>query len=67
MANLIEFKLFAPYNKEAAVIGCFSNWQPVAMKKDDDGYFKTEIKLKDGEYEYKFKVRSLSWFLEPDE
>ena len=67
MASLTEFKLFAPYNKEAAVIGSFSDWQPVAMEKDDDGYFKTKIELEDGEYEYKFRIRSLSWFLEPDE
>lgn len=67
MANLIEFQLFAPYNKEAAVIGCFSDWQAIAMEKGDDGYFRTKVELKDGEYEYKFKVRSLSWFLESDE
>ncbi len=67
MANLIEFKLFAPYNKEAAVTGCFSQWEPIEMEKGDDGYFRTEIELEDGEYEYKFRVRSLSWFLEPDE
>ncbi|GAB4538068.1 MAG: alpha-amylase family glycosyl hydrolase [Pleurocapsa sp.] len=67
MASLIEFNLFAPYNKEAAVIGSFSDWQPVAMEKGEDGYFRTKIELEDGEYEYKFRVRSKSWFLEEDE
>ncbi|WP_319419982.1 alpha-amylase family glycosyl hydrolase [Pleurocapsa sp. FMAR1] len=67
MTNSIEFKLFAPHNKEAAVVGCFSDWQPVAMEKGDDGYFKTKVELEDGKYEYKFRVRSLSWFLETDE
>ena len=67
MANLIEFKLFAPYNKEAAVIGSFSDWKPVEMEKGEDGYFRTKIELEDGEYEYKFRVRSLSWFLEKDQ
>ena len=67
MNNLVEFKLFAPYNKEAAVIGCFSDWQPIAMEKGDDGYFRTKVELEDGEHQYKFRVRSLSWFLEPDE
>ncbi|MEN9521282.1 MAG: hypothetical protein RLZZ381_3870 [Cyanobacteriota bacterium] len=67
MANLIEFQLFAPYNKEAAVIGSFSDWQAIAMKKGKDGYFRTKVELEDGKYEYKFRVRSLSWFLEPDE
>jgi 1,4-alpha-glucan branching enzyme len=67
MTSLTEFKLFAPYNKEAAVIGSFSDWQPVAMEKGKDGYFRTKIELEDGEYEYKFRVRSKSWFVEPDE
>ena len=67
MTNLVEFKLFAPYNKEAVVIGCFSDWQPVAMSKGDDGYFKAKVELEDGKYEYKYRVRSLSWFLEKNE
>ena len=67
MTSLIEFKLFAPYNKDAAVIGSFSDWEPVEMQKGDDGYFRTKIELEDGEYEYKFRVRSKSWFLEEDE
>ena len=35
MASSIEFKLFAPYNKEAAVIGSFSDWEAVAMEKEN--------------------------------
>ena len=67
MASLIEFSLFAPYNKEAAIVGDFSDWKPVAMSKGEDGHFKTKIELEDGEYQYKVRVRSLSWFLEKDE
>jgi 1,4-alpha-glucan branching enzyme len=67
MANPIEFKLFAPYNQEAALIGSFSDWEPIAMEKDDQGYFRTSVKLEDGEYEYKFRIRSKSWFFEPDQ
>jgi 1,4-alpha-glucan branching enzyme len=67
MANLIEFQLFAPYNQEATVIGSFSDWQAIAMEKEDDGYFRTKVELEDGEYQYKFRVKSLSWFLEPDQ
>lgn len=65
--NLIEFSLFAPYNKEAALIGSFSNWKEIPMEKGKDGYFRTKVELKDGTYQYKFRVRSRSWFLEPDE
>ncbi|MEG3850506.1 alpha-amylase family glycosyl hydrolase [Microcoleus sp. herbarium19] len=66
MAAPIEFKLFAPYNKEAALIGSFSNWEEIPMEKDEEGYFRTQVELKDGVYQYKFRVQSKSWFLEPD-
>lgn len=67
MSSSIEFKLFAPYNKSAALKGCFSNWSEIPMEKDDRGYFKTSVELDDGVYQYKFRVQSKSWFLEPDE
>lgn len=67
MSNLIKFSLFAPYNKEAALIGNFSNWKDIPMQKDDKGYFRTQVELEDEIYQYKFRVRSKSWFLEPDE
>ena len=67
MVAPIEFKLFAPYNKEAALIGSFSNWEEIPMEKDEEGYFRTRVELKDGVYQYKFRVQSKSWFLEPDQ
>ncbi len=67
MASSIEFKLLAPYNKEVALIGSFSNWENIPMEKDDQGYFRTQIELEDGVYQYKFRVRSKSWFFEPDQ
>lgn len=67
MTKSIEFKLFAPYNKGATLTGSFSNWEEIPMIKDDDGYFRTEIQLKDGSYQYKFRVQSRSSFFEPDE
>lgn len=67
MASPIEFKLFAPYNNEAALIGSFSNWEPISMQKGDDGFFRTTVDLKDGVYQYKFRVQTKSWFFEPDQ
>jgi 1,4-alpha-glucan branching enzyme len=67
MKKLIEFKLFAPYNKGAALIGDFSNWQDIPMTKGDDGYFRTHVDLKDGTYQYKFRVQTNSWFFEEDQ
>jgi 1,4-alpha-glucan branching enzyme len=56
----VEFSLFAPYNKRAAVRGDFSEWNDVDLEKGDDGYFRTTIDLADGDYEYKFCVESNS-------
>ena len=44
MVAPIEFKLFAPYNKEATLIGSFSNWEEIPMEKDEEGYFRTPLK-----------------------
>lgn len=67
MANPIEFELFAPYNKAAALVGSFSNWQDVPMAKGKDGCFRATIDLEDGEYQYKFRVQTKSWFFEPNQ
>ncbi|MBD3882708.1 alpha amylase C-terminal domain-containing protein [Phormidium tenue FACHB-886] len=67
MTSPIEFRLFAPYNKGAAIVGSFSNWQDVPMRKGEDGFFRTTVELEDGVYQYKFRVQSKSWFLEPDQ
>ena len=67
MTSSIEFKLFAPYNNSATLKGCFSDWSEIPMEKDDRGYFKTTVELDDGVYQYKFRVQSQSWFLDPDE
>ncbi|MEG4987200.1 alpha-amylase family glycosyl hydrolase [Microcoleus sp. BR0-C5] len=67
MTAPIEFKLFAPYNKGAALIGSFSNWEEIPMEKDEEGYFRTRVELEDGVYQYKFRVQSKSWFVEADQ
>ena len=63
MANSVEFRLQAPYNSEACLLGDFADG-PVKMNKGDDGWFRTAVKLEDGEHRYKFRVRSKSHFLE---
>lgn len=67
MANQIEFKLFAPYNKEATLMGGFSDWKEIPTAKDERGYFRAEVDLEDGTYHYKFRVRSKSDFIGFDE
>jgi 1,4-alpha-glucan branching enzyme len=60
---MIEIALFAPYNEAAALIGSFSDWQEVPMRKGEDGHFRASVALADGDYQYKFRVQSKSWFL----
>ena len=62
----IDFSLFAPYNREASVVGEFSDWEPLSMTKDEGGTFHVSLELEDGDYQYKFRVRSKSWFLDED-
>ncbi|NJM89127.1 MAG: alpha-amylase [Hydrococcus sp. RU_2_2] len=67
MASSIEFKLFAPYNEKAVLIGSFSDWKEIPMNKGEDGFFRATVDLEDGSYQYKFRVQSKSWFFEPNQ
>ncbi|PIG95338.1 alpha-amylase family glycosyl hydrolase [Gloeocapsopsis sp. IPPAS B-1203] len=60
MTNKIEFKLFAPRNKQAALMGSFSSWNQISMTKNEQGFFQTVIELEDGIYQYKFRVQQLN-------
>ncbi len=61
-ADGVSFRLFAPYNEQVALVGTFNNWQPIPMTKDDKGWWNIALPMQDGEYEYKFQVKSLSFF-----
>ncbi len=67
MSCAIEFPLFAPNNKGAALIGSFSDWKEIPMEKGEDGYFRTQVDLDDGVYQYKFRVQTKSPNFEPDQ
>jgi 1,4-alpha-glucan branching enzyme len=67
MTSIIEFDLFAPRNNGAALIASFSEWQEIPMQKGEDGYFRTQIELEDGTYQYKFRVQTKSPNFEPDQ
>ncbi len=67
MTHPIEFKLWAPYNSKASLVGDFLEDSTVEMEKDKGGYFRTTVELEDGKYAYKFRVRSQSPFLDADE
>jgi 1,4-alpha-glucan branching enzyme len=67
MASTIEISLFAPRNKGAALIGSFSEWKEIPMEKGKDGYFRTQVELEDGVYQYKFRIQTKSPNFEPDQ
>jgi 1,4-alpha-glucan branching enzyme len=67
MTSSIEFNLFAPYNQGAILMGSFRDWKEFPMQKDKDGYFRVNIDLEDGVYQYKFRIQSKSWFFEPNQ
>src|ERR1044072_1958228 len=62
-----EFNLFAPNIKAAVLIGDFSDWQEIPLRKSKSGYFQVRVPLADGTYQYKFKVQSRSYFFQPNE
>lgn len=62
---MIEFTLFAPYNQDVRLKGSFSEWEDIPMEKAPDGHWRVQVELPDGVYQYKFRLRSRSWFL-PD-
>lgn len=65
--GVITFELFAPTINGAVLIGDFSQWKDIPMKKDDKGYWRTEVSLPDGDHRYRFRIQSKSWFYKPDE
>src|ERR1700722_2468881 len=57
-----ELALFAPYNEIVQLLGSWNNWQPTEMTRHDDGWWRADVELPDGEYQYKFRVKSTSYF-----
>jgi 1,4-alpha-glucan branching enzyme len=58
----INLALLAPYNESVQVLGTFTNWEPRDLQRSENGWWRSEFELPDGEYEYRFRVKSKSWF-----
>ncbi len=58
----LNLSLFAPNNEEVGVIGSWNDFKPQGMKRGEDGWWRLGLSLGDGEYRYKFKVKSRSYF-----
>ncbi|HEU4742781.1 MAG TPA: alpha-amylase family glycosyl hydrolase [Meiothermus sp.] len=59
----MEFKLFAPHLEKVELVGSWSD-EPVAMHKDQSGTWRAEVDLPEGRHCYKFRLKSLSPFME---
>ena len=51
--------------KKVQLVGNFSKWQPLDMKKQKDGKYVIVMDLRPGTYEYKFIVDG-QWRVDPD-
>jgi 1,4-alpha-glucan branching enzyme len=51
--------------RNVAVVGSFSDWKPVRMRKQKDGSFVANVEVAPGSYEYKFIIDG-NWLVDPD-
>jgi 1,4-alpha-glucan branching enzyme len=67
VAQLKEFKLYAPQAKKVSVAGSFNSWdvRKSPAKKDTKGAWLVKLKLKPGRHEYKFVVDG-NWITDPN-
>ena len=60
-----SFSLSAPEAKSVSLVGCFTGWEPINLKKQKNGIWKGSIPLEPGAYEYRFVVDG-QWLNDPN-
>jgi hypothetical protein len=69
VANLetpYRFVIYRPDASQAEIIGTFTGWQPVSMKKiGASGYWSLTINLGEGEYQYSYLVEGGQQITDP--
>jgi 1,4-alpha-glucan branching enzyme len=57
-AKRVTFKLIAPEAEQVVLAGSFNGWanDGTTLKRDAKGVWKTQVSLKPGRYEYRFRV-----------
>lgn len=50
------FTFYTPAETDVAIAGTFSDWQPQAMTKGQDGLWRITLQLIPGVYQYRFLV-----------
>ncbi len=59
----VEFTFFGPAASQVALAGDFNNWQTEAqhLRRDENGWWKLNLKLQPGEYRFKYLVDGAMW------
>ena len=60
--GVVDLALFAPRNESVELLAQWNQYRPVPMARGDDGWWRASATLPDGTYQYRFRVKSLSWF-----
>ena len=61
-----RFVIYRPDTSQAKIIGTFTRWQPVAMKKiGASGYWSLTLNLQEGEYQYSYLVEDGKQIIDP--
>ena len=63
--RLVEFAIYLPETKNLALVGTFNRWNPEhdLPLKGEDGVFRLRLRLKPGEYAYKY-IADGRWILD---
>ncbi len=55
--ELHRFVIYEPDSEQPKIVGSFTNWAPVPMKKiGETGYWEISLKLPSGEYRYNYLI-----------
>lgn len=64
--KLVEFAIYLPEVENLSIVGNFNHWNPEhdLLVKGEDGIFRLRLRLKPGEYVYKY-VADGRWMVDP--
>lgn len=67
-SKAVALDYFAPEANTVAVAGDFNNWDMQAhmLKQSKAGWWKTNLKLAPGQYQYRFVVDGQQWSDDPE-
>lgn len=57
------FRIYLPHADYVELIGDFTGWQesPVAMRRDEDGWWSADVEVGPGEHRFSYMVDGMYW------